>query len=283
MRKQLLISKINTFLFAVILLQVIFTIQVTAQNSIVSRSGFTAGFSEASSSPNRKVWTSVGELFTGSGQETNAGISAGFFTSGSFLSDELRLTALLEGFYNIQRNAMISDSIMVSLKSMSAMGFSTVDSSKGILDSTGFGIFHFPRANQSIKYFLTIKHRNSIETWSDSIFNFAGGKLSFNFSDSISRAYGGNLKQVGSRFCIYTGDVNQDGFVDFTDLTMIDNDAYNFSTGYLQTDLTGDNFIDFTDLSLCDNNAYNFVGVRKPGQKFVEPLRRLLKEHNSIK
>ncbi len=55
--------------------------------------------------------------------------------------------------------------------------------------------------------------------------------------------------------CIITGDVFQDGFIDGTDLMMIDNDAFNFSTGrFLQSDLNGDGFTDAQDMLLAGNN-----------------------------
>jgi hypothetical protein len=45
---------------------------------------------------------------------------------------------------------------------------------------------------------------------------------------------------------------------------LIGNDSYNYATGYQATDLTGDNFIDLSDLTICDNNGYNFVGKVTP-------------------
>jgi len=44
----------------------------------------------------------------------------------------------------------------------------------------------------------------------------------------------------------------------------VDNDAANFMTGYVLTDLTGDQFIDLNDLTIADNNAFNFISVIKP-------------------
>ncbi|MBI5728119.1 MAG: T9SS type A sorting domain-containing protein, partial [Ignavibacteriales bacterium] len=83
-----------------------------------------------------------------------------------------------------------------------------------------------------------------------------------------------NLKQKGSRWCLYSGDANQDGIVDFGDLTLIDNDSYNFMSGYLVTDVNGDQYVDFGDLTICDNNSYNFVQVMKPGGAFKQPATR---------
>jgi len=66
------------------------------------------------------------------------------------------------------------------------------------------------------------------------------------------------------RFAIYGGDVNQDGSVDATDLAAIDNDALNFVTGYVQTDVTGDDLVDGADAAIADNNAFNFVTKETP-------------------
>ena len=94
-----------------------------------------------------------------------------------------------------------------------------------------------------------------------------GNTASYSFANSSIQAYGNNLAQVDTapiRFALFSGDVDGDGAVDATDLSLIDNDAYNFSSGYLRTDINGDNFIDGTDFSIADNNSLNFVGKVTP-------------------
>jgi hypothetical protein len=66
------------------------------------------------------------------------------------------------------------------------------------------------------------------------------------------------------RACFFSGDVNQDEVVDGTDLSLIDNDGFNFVSGYVATDCNGDNFTDASDASIADNNAFNTVTVVKP-------------------
>ncbi|MBK6876055.1 MAG: hypothetical protein IPG99_06250 [Ignavibacteria bacterium] len=66
------------------------------------------------------------------------------------------------------------------------------------------------------------------------------------------------------KYAIYSADVNQDGTVDATDVSTIDNDASNFVSGYVVTDLTGDHFVDGTDFAIADNNAANFVRTITP-------------------
>ena len=109
-----------------------------------------------------------------------------------------------------------------------------------------------------------MKHRNSIETWSGASVAFTLNQLTYNFTNAASNAYGNNLKLKGSKYCIYSGDSNQDGSVDASDMSVVDNDLYNFATGYLSTDLDGDGNVDASDLSICDNNSYNFVSMVRP-------------------
>ena len=58
--------------------------------------------------------------------------------------------------------------------------------------------------------------------------------------------------------------MNQDGLIDVSDQSEIDNDVINVTTGYINTDLTGDNIADLSDASIADNNAFDFVTVNKP-------------------
>ncbi len=45
---------------------------------------------------------------------------------------------------------------------------------------------------------------------------------------------------------------------------MVDNDAFNSVSGYVNTDANGDNFVDASDLSIVDNNAFNGVSLSRP-------------------
>jgi Beta-propeller repeat len=184
--------------------------------------------------------------------------------TGSLLT--LNLTAFIQGFYNSVSNNMRSDTARVCLKN-NLSPYNTIDSSKGILSSSGGGTFLFSNAANGVNYFIEVKHRNSIETWSSSPITFSLGSSVYNFATVSTQAYGSNEIRVDLsplRFAIYNGDVNQDGTVDLTDNQLIENDANNFVVGYIGTDLTGDNFVDVSDAAIADNNAFNFVSVIKP-------------------
>jgi hypothetical protein len=73
----------------------------------------------------------------------------------------------------------------------------------------------------------------------------------YDFTAASANAYGDNMTLKGTRWCLYSGDVDQDGTIDGTDLQEIDNDAYNFVFGQLlNTDLNGDDFVDGGDFCL---------------------------------
>lgn len=113
-------------------------------------------------------------------------------------------------------------------------------------------------------YYIVIRHRNSVETWSIGPVSFSGSIVTYNFTDAASRAYGNNLKAIAGSFVIYSGDVNQDGVVDSADMIPVDNDAAIYLSGYLATDVNGDGIIDTADITLLDNNSASYIGVIAP-------------------
>ncbi len=183
------------------------------------------------------------------------------------LNTTLDLTLFIEGFYNSNANNTVSDSVRVYLRN-SASPYSLADSAKGLLSSSGNVSFSFSNLTSG-QYYIVIKHRNSIETWSrqggETI--ASGSIVNYIMSDQITKAFGNNLKQVDSspvRFAIYNGDVNHDGITDAADISAIDNDATYAVSGYVNTDLTGDNFVDAGDMSIADNNVTFGVSAVTP-------------------
>ncbi|MBK9332675.1 MAG: FG-GAP repeat protein [Ignavibacteria bacterium] len=182
------------------------------------------------------------------------------------LTQQLDLTMFIEGFYNSGSNAMTEDTVTVYLRNNSSP-YAVTDSSKAFVNSSGQGTFIFSNAVNGVNYFIQLKHRNSIETWSKTAQQFTASMLSYNFSTANTQAYGDNLIQADNapvRFAVYSGDVNQDGTIDLTDGSEIDNDAFNFNSGYLPTDVNGDDIVDVADAVYADNNGFNFVSKITP-------------------
>jgi hypothetical protein len=163
----------------------------------------------------------------------------------------LNLTALIQGLYN--GTTMVPDTVIVELHN-SASPYLSVDSQKGVLNTVGSGIFNFSNAVNDNPYYIVVKHRSGVETWSSVGNSFSYYVLSYDMTSGQTQAYGGNLVLKGSKWCIYSGDVNQDGFVTSNDYTSIDNDA---SKGdyHLVNDLNGDGFVTSNDFTCIDNNA----------------------------
>ncbi|MFZ1319969.1 MAG: S8 family serine peptidase [Ignavibacteria bacterium] len=175
----------------------------------------------------------------------------------------LSLTLFIEGFYNGFSNTMVSDSALVQLRNTNSP-YNIIDSEKAVLNDSGKGNFNFSSASNSTPYFIAVKHRNSIETWSAGGVSFSSSLAAYNFTDASSKAYGNNLTLINTRYTIYSGDVTQDGIVDLADLSPIDNDAFNFVIGYVPSDTNGDTLVDLNDLSVTDNNAFNIITIMRP-------------------
>jgi hypothetical protein len=118
-------------------------------------------------------------------------------------------------------------------------------------------------------YYIAIKHRNSIETWSAIPVDFSGaGPFNYSFASSASQAYGDNQKDMlDGNFAIYCGDVDMDGGVGSPDMGLVDNQSASFGGGYIPEDIDGDGSVGTIDMGLVDNNSSNFVGFIIPNAK----------------
>lgn len=176
------------------------------------------------------------------------------------------ITVIPEAFLNLGTgNLNSSDTVRAYLRQNSSP-FNVVDSALAVIDPVNFtGKFCFRYANSGT-YYIQIKHRNSLETWSKNggeSFTQATDNF-FSFTSSNTQAYGNNSVLRAGKYCDYSGDVNQDGVIDLADASPTDNDVYNFVEGYTATDVNGDNVTDIADLSFIDNNGYKFIYAITP-------------------
>ncbi|MBK8550210.1 MAG: hypothetical protein IPL53_03795 [Ignavibacteria bacterium] len=168
-----------------------------------------------------------------------------------------------QGFYNIATNNLnMTDTVRAYLRN-TTNPYTIVDSAVGLLDSLTFksGLQFSNAATGS--YYIQLKHRNSLETWSKNPVNYIqDSTLNYDFTFAATQAFGNNEIQKGSKFCLYSGDVTQNGFIDLTDVILCDIASSNFVTGYVNTDVNGNSAVDLTDVLITYNNSINFV-VRK--------------------
>ena len=189
----------------------------------------------------------------------------------------LTLTSvLLEGLYNgagamrqaqgstgAQWPAGIADHITVELHSGENYSTIAYTASDVELTISGSAVVTIP-AEFAGSYYITVRHRNSIETTTSVPVSFAGSVINQSFS-SRANVFGGNLKASGDgRFLIYGADVNQDGIVDTGDMNDVDNGSAAILFGYNANDVNGDGLVDTSDMNLVDNNSAAIVMARIP-------------------
>jgi len=115
-------------------------------------------------------------------------------------------------------------------------------------------------------YYIVIRHRNSIETWSNDFVPIYGdGPFRYDFTTAASKAYANNMKLMpGNVFAIFAGDARRDGLIDGGDMSAIDNATIAIRLGYNQEDVNGDGLVDGSDMAIIDNNSVAVVFYKRP-------------------
>ncbi len=184
-------------------------------------------------------------------------------TTVSYSQSTLNVKAFIEGYYDSVSGTMtptldsvaqptLFDTITVEL-AQSNDGI-VVCSEKAVFDVNGNASITLPPVVFGNYYFLVLKHRNSITTWS-ALPVLITAVTNYDFTLATTQAFGDNLKWVNNAACIYSGDLNQDGRIDSFDFLIIDGDIQNGTWGYyLMDDLNGDYAVDLLDYIILDNN-----------------------------
>jgi len=189
-------------------------------------------------------------------------------TSASSQSISNNLTLYIEGLYQTgtgNRKAQdelgnhfpgpVADVVTVKLAQATTPYSDVFTANNVLLYTNGKCSFQVP-GSLSGSYYIVVKHRNSIETWSATPVAFSSSNLSYDFSTSATQAFGNNMKLMGSVYAIWGGDATQDGIVDGSDMSVV----YNASqppvlSGYNFQDVNGDGIVDGSDMSLIYNNS----------------------------
>ncbi len=140
--------------------------------------------------------------------------------------------------------------------------YTMVASSLARLKTDGTAACLFPLLNGN--YYIVIKHRNGLETWSANPV-FISSNTNYDFTIAANHAYGNNQIEVEPGiWAFYSGDINQDENVDLLDLSIQEADISNFEFGYYATDINGDGNVDLLDLPLLEANINGFVFSTHP-------------------
>lgn len=197
----------------------------------------------------------------------------GLIDEGANCFCELTLNLFLQGYYvgtstmlpvaDPLNNPMVCDSLIVELASEFSP-FGIEYTTTGVIDVSGNGVFSFPLSAKGNSYYIVVHHRSSLETWS-SLPVLISNICTYNFTSSASQAFGDNEIQLESGvFGIWSGDVNQDDFIDDTDFLTIENGSNVFGIGYIPEDITGDWIIESSDYSMIENNTGSIITLLRP-------------------
>ena len=187
----------------------------------------------------------------------------------------LNLKAMLQGLYLGNRKMIaspysadgispirIADTIKVELRA-NTTPYNVIHTVKGLLDTSGNATITFPGSVNGNSYYVVVGHRNSIAVWSANPVAF-GTNTNYDFTNAITKAFGSNMVEAGGVFMLFSGDINQDGSIDFADYPDFDISSGNADLGYLPYDLNGDGSVDFGDYPLIDINSSNGVIILTP-------------------
>lgn len=190
-------------------------------------------------------------------------------------SSIVNLKLQIQGYYNPMTNLMNPvkynqglstnfadvEDITVELRNTSG---DLIASTTSTLKRDGSALCAFPNQPTG-SFYIGVKSHNTIKTWSATPVSIGSTPITYQFSNSISKAYGNNLVELNNGvFGLYSADLNNDGNIDNSDYSNWEVDANNFAFGFYTTDLNGDGNVDNSDFSIWETNNNNFIYAVTP-------------------
>ena len=178
----------------------------------------------------------------------------------------------IEGYYDILTHAMrpvranqgigVSatdvDNVTLELRN-AASPYELVATTTAMLQTNGTVVGTFNSAING-NFYLVLKHRNAVQTWSANPIVISSSTPLYDFTDNTNKAYGNNMIEMETNvWAFYSGDIDQDESVDPSDYSLWEIDANLFSFGNFVTDLNGDGAVDPSDYSIWEINSNNFA------------------------
>lgn len=249
-------------------------------NTVAFKASATPKHIFSSAIGNGKTSTLVAAYISGV-NTTISGTNMGYSTSGTCDQNlslnpntlNVNVKAFLEGPYTsfnqmnptlyalgISTDPTATDTVEVNFWSVAGLSSSNPSfSSKVILHTDGTASISLPFAVLGNSYYIALKHRNSVETWSASPVSITY-PTSYDFTTGLTKAYSDGInpamKNMGlGIYALYGADVNQDGTVDGSDMNEVDNNTSIAAFGYDNSDVNGDGASDGLDMNVVDNNT----------------------------
>ena len=190
----------------------------------------------------------------------------------------VNLTLFIEGYYTSnqtmrpvkinQENPNVSpadevEDIVVELHNAN-YPYALVASSTAILKTNGTASCNFASTPAGL-YYIVIKTKNAIETWSKLPQQIGATPLNYNFSSNANKAFGDNMIEIEpNTWALFSGDIIKDENIDLLDLLFLEFDINSFQFGIQDTDMNGDGNVDLLDGSSLENNINSFIFSNHP-------------------
>jgi hypothetical protein len=153
----------------------------------------------------------------------------------------------------IGSNPSLTDSIDVILRQPTSP-YAIAATKRVALNTNGTAVAILPILTGS--YYIVLKHRNALETWSALPISASIG--SYDFTTNANKAYGNNMKLIDTgRWALYSGDLNADGNIDVVDMNILGNE--NGLTGYQRSDINGSGTVNSADSAPLELNVDGFI------------------------
>jgi hypothetical protein len=211
------------------------------------------------------TYTNANGCSNNTSQQVSVNVCAGtitlnlkLFLQGYFLGNNL-MQPVLNNQSVPSSLAIQTDTIIVELHHPST--FVLIDTKKVVLLTNGTAVVTF--AQPAGSYYIAIKHRNTVQTWTGGPVACTTSTPLYDFSTAANKAYASNQALVAQGvWAFFTGDINQDEYIDGNDFPQYD---FESSSGglydgiYTPADMNGDGFVDGNDFPVFDNNSFNGV------------------------
>ena len=158
-------------------------------------------------------------------------------------------------------NSLVTQTDNITVELHHPTTYSLIDTKQAVLNTDGTVSVTFTQPAGS--YYIAILHRNTVQTWTANPVACSVSTALYNFSTAANKAMGDNQFEVETGiWAFYTGDLNQDDFIDGNDFPIYDSESASgglYDGTYTKTDINGDGFVDGNDFPVFDGNSSNGV------------------------
>jgi len=182
-------------------------------------------------------------------------VSVKLFIEGYYTGNSSMTPALMN--QGVGSDPLVTDSIRIELRSANAP-YTLVAFRKAILHTDGHVVARFPSSLIG-EYYIVLKHRNALPTWSADPVKLGQCAVYYDFSVSAAKAFGNNMKQVAGDWALYSGELEPDENIDLLDFSLLENAITVFASGYVPADLNGDGNVDLLDEPMAEDNITAFI------------------------